>query len=102
MIRLRNIFVGFSFLISFGSLAQSFSLKEAIDYAIIHHVQVKNSQIDLQNANYQIICNDDGVVIGTNAATWRLYEYNYNLTLFEERYNVLSFIGGYWGLMYAR
>jgi outer membrane protein TolC len=54
MIRLRNIFVGFSFLISFGSLAQSFSLKEAIDYAIIHHVQVKNSQIDLQNAGAKI------------------------------------------------
>ena len=54
MIRLRNIFVGFSFLISFGSLAQSFSLKEAIDYSIIHHVQVKNSQIDLQNAGAKI------------------------------------------------
>ena len=54
MIRLRNIFVGFSFFISFGSLAQSFSLKEAIDYAIIHHVQVKNSQIDLQNAGAKI------------------------------------------------
>jgi hypothetical protein len=59
-------------------------------------------QIDAQNANYQITCNDDGVVIGTNASTWRLYEYNYNLTLFEERYNILSFVGGYCGLMYAR
>ena len=29
-------------------------------------------------------------------------EYNYNLVLFEERYNVLSFIGGYCGLLYAK
>ena len=59
-------------------------------------------QIDLQNSNYQITCNEDGVVIGTNSSSWRLYEYNYNLTLFEERYNILSFVGGYCGLMYAR
>jgi hypothetical protein len=59
-------------------------------------------QIDLQNSNYQITCLDNGTVIGTNASSWRLYEYNYNLVLFEERYNVLSFVGGYCGLMYAR
>jgi hypothetical protein len=23
---------------------------------------------------------------------WRLYQYNYNLTIFEERYNILSFL----------
>ena len=59
-------------------------------------------QIDTQNSNYQITCLDNGTVIGTNASSWRLYEYNYNLVLFEERYNVLSFVGGYCGLMYAR
>lgn len=57
---------------------------------------------DLQNYNYQIICNQEGQVIATNAPTWRLYEYNYNLKLFEERYNVLSFVGGYAGLLYAK
>ena len=59
-------------------------------------------QIDNLNSNYQITCLDNGVVIGTNSSSWRLYEYNYNLVLFEERYNVLSFVGGYCGLMYAR
>jgi len=58
-------------------------------------------QFDLQNYNYQIICNE-GVVIATNAPTWRLYEYNYTMRLFEERYNVLSFVGGYCGLLYAK
>ena len=58
-------------------------------------------QFDLQNYNYQIICNE-GVVIATNSPTWRLYEYNYTMRLFEERYNVLSFVGGYCGLLYAK
>lgn len=57
---------------------------------------------DMQNYNYQIVCNEDGEVIATNSPTWRLYEYNYNLKLFEERYNVLSFVGGYCGLLYAK
>jgi hypothetical protein len=57
---------------------------------------------DVQNYNYQIVCNEDGEVIATNSPTWRLYEYNYNLKLFEERYNVLSFVGGYCGLLYAK
>jgi hypothetical protein len=59
-------------------------------------------QFDLQNYDYQITCNGEGVVIATNAPSWRLYEYNFNMKLFEERYNVLSFVGGYCGLMYAK
>jgi hypothetical protein len=58
-------------------------------------------QIDTINSNYQVQCNVDGSVI-INAASWRLYEYNYNMKIFEERYNVLSFIGGYCGLLYAK
>ena len=58
-------------------------------------------QIDTINSNYQVQCNADGSVI-INAASWRLYEYNYNMKIFEERYNVLSFIGGYCGLLYAK
>jgi hypothetical protein len=57
---------------------------------------------DLQNYEYKITCNLDGEVIATSAPTWRLYEYSYNLKLFEERYNVLSFVGGYCGLLYAK
>jgi hypothetical protein len=58
-------------------------------------------QIDTINSNYQVQCNPDGTVI-INAASWRLYEYNFNMKLFEERYNILSFIGGYCGLLYAK
>jgi Major capsid protein N-terminus/Large eukaryotic DNA virus major capsid protein len=42
-----------------------------------------------------------GNVIGINKPTWRIYDYNYNLILFEERINMVSFIGGNCALQYA-
>ncbi len=54
MIRLRKICAGLFLLTSLTANAQSFSLKQAVDYAITHQVQVKNSQIDLQNASAKI------------------------------------------------
>ena len=43
-----------------------------------------------------------GDVIGVNKSTWRLYMYNYNLTIFEESINFIDFIGGNCGLMWAK
>lgn len=55
------------------------------------------------NANFYTICDPDtGIPIGVNKPTWRIYDYNYDLTVLEERYNVLTFIGGNCALMYAR
>jgi hypothetical protein len=59
-------------------------------------------EIDKVNSNYQITCNLDGDPIAIAKSNWRLYEYTYNLVVFEERYNILSFMGGNCGLMYAR
>jgi hypothetical protein len=42
-----------------------------------------------------------GTVIGINKPTWRIYDYNFNLYLFEERINIVSFVGGNVGLLYA-
>lgn len=48
------------------------------------------------------ICDPEtGVVIGINKPTWRIYDYNFDLILFEERYNTVVFVGGNCGLMYA-
>jgi hypothetical protein len=58
--------------------------------------------IDTVNSQYNIICDVNGNPIGTNKSTWRLYNYNFNLVVFEERYNILSFIGGNCGMLYAR
>lgn len=53
-------------------------------------------------SSYDVICDSDGNPIGVKKQNWRLFDYNYNLVLFEERYNVLSFQGGNCGLLYAR
>ncbi len=54
MIRLRKIYAGLFLLTSLAATAQNYSLKQAVDYAIAHQVQVKNSQIDLQNASAKV------------------------------------------------
>ena len=58
--------------------------------------------VDSLNSNYDILCDEDGEMVGVRKSNWKLYEYNYNLTLFEERYNVLSIISGNCGMLYAR
>tara|TARA_B110000483_G_scaffold242317_1_gene327822 strand:+ start:2433 stop:4154 length:1722 start_codon:yes stop_codon:yes gene_type:complete len=58
--------------------------------------------VDSVNSDFQILCDPEGNPIGVNKQNWRLYEYNYNMVVMEERYNILSFIGGNCGLMYAR
>ena len=48
------------------------------------------------------ICDPEtGNIIGINKPTWRIYDYNFNLYLFEERINEVHFIGGNCGLAYA-
>jgi hypothetical protein len=42
-----------------------------------------------------------GAVIGINKPTWRIYDYNFNLVLFEERINMVTFVGGNCALSYA-
>lgn len=41
-------------------------------------------------------------IIGVNNPSWCIYDYNYDLTVFEERYNILTFTSGNVDLMYAR
>ena len=55
------------------------------------------------SANFYAICDPaTSIPIGVNKPQWRIYDYNYDLTVLEERYNVLTFIGGNCALMYAR
>ena len=42
-----------------------------------------------------------GEIIGINKPTWRIYDYNYNLYVIEERVNMVIFVGGNAGLLYA-
>ena len=55
------------------------------------------------SAQVYTVCNQTtGEVIGVNKPTWRVYDYNYDLTVLEERFNVLTFTSGNAALMYAR
>jgi hypothetical protein len=48
------------------------------------------------------ICDPEtGDIVGINKPTWRIYDYNYNLYVIEERINMVVFVGGNAGLMYA-
>jgi hypothetical protein len=42
-----------------------------------------------------------GELIGINKPTWRIYDYNFNLYVMEERINMVVFVGGNAGLLYA-
>jgi hypothetical protein len=42
-----------------------------------------------------------GDIVGINKPTWRIYDYNFNMFLIEERVNMVIFVGGNAGLMYA-
>ena len=55
------------------------------------------------SASYQIICDPvSGAQIGVVKPSFVIYNYNYDLRVLEERYNVVTFIGGNVGLMNAR
>jgi len=56
-----------------------------------------------QNAAIRTICDPNtGEIIGLNKPNINIYHYTYNLHILEERYNVLTFVSGNCGLMYAR
>jgi hypothetical protein len=54
------------------------------------------------NAEFYVVCDENGEPIGTNKSSWAIYDYNYDLTLIEERYNIIHFSSGNAALMYSR
>ena len=72
----------------------------------------KFNKIEFEFSTYQppldpsaqslVICNNEGETIGINKPVWRIFDYNYNLVVMEERYNIVTFTSGNAGLMYAR
>ena len=59
--------------------------------------------VDTINSQYNVVCDNTGTPLAVSTKpSWAFYVYNYNLHVFEERYNILSFIKGNCGLMYAR
>ena len=58
--------------------------------------------LDLIRSSFDVICDGNGNAVGVRKANWSLYDYNFNMTLFEERYNVLTFMNGNCGMLYSR
>ena len=59
--------------------------------------------IDEVGSTVNIDCDESGTPINVSSKpAWALYVYNYNLHVFEERYNIISFVNGNCGLMHAR
>jgi len=58
--------------------------------------------VDIGTSTFTVIYDAKGTPIGTTAPNWKIYEYNYNMKVFEERYNILSFVGGNCGMLYDR
>lgn len=58
--------------------------------------------VDAANSAFNVLCDDNGNPVAVTKQNWRLYEYTFNMKVFEERYNVLSIVGGNCGMLYAR
>lgn len=57
---------------------------------------------DPSTTQFTSICDPDtGQLIGVVKPPWSIYAYNYDFILFEERYNIVTFVGGNAGLMFA-
>ena len=54
------------------------------------------------NTPFDVICDASGDIIGVRKEIWRQNSYNYDLRVFEERYNIIIITGGQIGLMLAR
>lgn len=56
-----------------------------------------------ENVQFYQICDPvSGDPVGVNKPIWQLFEYTYDLFVYEERYNMVKFESGNCGLMYAR
>ena len=62
-----------------------------------------NPPLDLSNVTFNTICDPiTNEVIGVTKEPTSIFKYNYNLHIYEERYNILKFQSGTAGLVYSR
>ena len=52
---------------------------------------------DTDTNNVDVLCDASGAIIGVRKDLWTLNKYNFDLRVFEERYNMIEIQGGsYW------
>ena len=77
----------------------------AINLSKFNLIQFETSTIfppQQENVQFTNIKDACGNVIGINKPTWRLFKYNFNLHVMEERYNILKFSSGMGSLVFSR
>lgn len=77
--------------------AINMSMFNKIEFEITTHVPELNEE-----AQVLTICDNNNNIIAINKPSWIIYDYTYDLYLYEERYNILTFTAGNCGYMYAR
>lgn len=77
--------------------AINMSMFNKIEFEITTHVPELNEE-----AQVLTICDNNNNIIAINKPSWIIYDYTYDLHLYEERYNILTFTAGNCGYMYAR
>ena len=63
-------------------------------------IQPPKNECDTNHVD--VLCDDEGEIIGVRKDIWTLNEYNYDLRVFEERYNMIEIVSGRIGLLFAR
>ena len=58
--------------------------------------------LDPKNNDVQVLCDPSGGIIGVRKDTWRLNLWNFDLRVWEERYNMVVIESGSIGLLIAR
>jgi len=58
--------------------------------------------LDPDNNSVQVLCDPSGGIIGVRKDTWRLNKWNFDLRVWEERYNMIVIENGSIGLLIAR
>ena len=69
---------------------------------IIFEYNTIQPPIDPSNNNVQVLCDPSGAIIGIRKDAWQMNSYNFDLRVFEERYNMVVIEGGRIGLLNAR
>ena len=76
----------------------------AINFSFFNKIELEFTtlipQLD-ENAIVYTLKDTNGNIIGVNKPSWIIYDYTFDLFLIEEKYNVLTIVGGNAGLMFS-
>ena len=65
-------------------------------------INFSNIHLNPENNDVQVLCDPSGGIIGVRKDTWRLNKWNFDLRVWEERYNMVVIESGSIGLLLAR